>query len=332
MGRLRPARGGQDGLGSDRGPGAASCRGTGPSQDIALLQLENGPESGGACAIPAASWKARLGAGRLGQLRLVTITSPEELLATLRAGTTRVIVNPYGEWLPVASTARMAEMVDAIGRFVREGGHWVETGGYPFYFALRPQRYLEYAADYPPVFADFLHIAGSTGSSRSFGSSPAPGGRGQLSQTPRPFWFRAVSPSVATRRADGLSIASRRTFRPAPRGNRRSFACPRAGPPGRAWTTMPGRTCWAGRSGRSCLRTTLDRFRRAVMVKFDGSARDQIAGLPLLPVPSLIHFDEYLHGGFDKQYPDHLPPRPSYGTPGRAPGVVRPRRTSSGIS
>ena len=40
-----------------------------------------------------------------------------------------------------------------------------------------------------------------------------------------------------------------------------------------------------------------------------------IAGLPRLPVPSLIHISDYLKGGFDKQYPDLLPPRPSFGTP-----------------
>jgi hypothetical protein len=39
------------------------------------------------------------------------------------------------------------------------------------------------------------------------------------------------------------------------------------------------------------------------------------ANLAKLPVPTQIHFADYLHGGFDKQYPDHLPPHPHFGTP-----------------
>jgi hypothetical protein len=37
--------------------------------------------------------------------------------------------------------------------------------------------------------------------------------------------------------------------------------------------------------------------------------------LAQLPVPSQVHFADYLHGGFDKQYPGHLPPHPKFGTP-----------------
>ena len=140
---------------------------------IGLIQLESGPESGGACAIPVASWKARLDTvAALAKRRVTVIASPQELLAALRDGTILAIVNPYGEWLPVASTAGMGELVDSLGRFVREGGHWVETGGYPFYAALVPRRYLEYEAAYPPVFADFVHLAGSAGSLAVFRVQP----------------------------------------------------------------------------------------------------------------------------------------------------------------
>ena len=147
--------------------------GAGSRTIIGLIHLDGSPDLGGACAIPVASWKARLNAVAESTRRRVTvITGAEQLLAAVRGGAMRVIVNPYGEWLPVDSTASMNELVDAIGRFVREGGHWIETGGYPFYAALVPQRYLEYDAEYPPAFADFVHLAGPAGNLAVFRVQP----------------------------------------------------------------------------------------------------------------------------------------------------------------
>lgn len=289
----------------------------GSRSTIGLIQLESGPESGGACAIPVASWKARLDTvAASARRRVAVIASPEELLAALRGGMMLAIVNPYGEWLPVASTAGMNELVDLLGRFVREGGHWVETGGYPFYVALVPQRYLEYKAEYPPVFADFVHLAGSAGRLAIFRVQP-----------------RTWEPWQGLHDPTAILIPGRLAFGGDERGGwlERTFATHVA--PGTSWRSpvvrlSAGRTAseslddyakanLLGRPLREKLpQDVLDRFRRAVLVKYDGSARDQLEALPLLPVPSLIHFADYLHGGFDKQYPDHLPPRARYGTPG----------------
>ena len=182
-------------------------------------------------------------------------------------------MNPYGEWLPVASTAGMTELVDAIGRFVRGGGHWVETGGYPFYFALRPSGTSILGRLSPGV-------RGLPPSRRLDGQPrdlPRPasqlGAMAGPEQTARPFLFPAGSPSVATRRADGLSIASRRTFRPAP-----SWRSPvvrlSAGRTARESLDDYARANQLGRPLREKLPPdVLDRFRRAVLVKYDGSAR-----------------------------------------------------------
>jgi hypothetical protein len=59
----------------------------------------------------------------------------------------------------------------------------------------------------------------------------------------------------------------------------------------------------------------LSKLRQSVLVYYAGSCRDKTENLDLLPVPTQIHFADYLKGGFDKQYPDHLPPNPSFGTP-----------------
>jgi hypothetical protein len=42
-----------------------------------------------------------------------------------------------------------------------------------------------------------------------------------------------------------------------------------------------------------------------------------------LPFPVLFHVADYLHGGFDKQYPDHLPPHPDVGTPEDLSSLIR---------
>ena len=59
---------------------------------------------------------------------------------------------------------------------------------------------------------------------------------------------------------------------------------------------------------------TLAKFKASVMLYYAGNCREKIEHLKLLPVPTQIHFADYLHGGFDKQYPDHLPPRADFGT------------------
>lgn len=43
------------------------------------------------------------------------------------------IINPYGEAFPVAGPSRWKEMLAGIRQYVRNGGNWFETGGYPFF-------------------------------------------------------------------------------------------------------------------------------------------------------------------------------------------------------
>ncbi len=59
----------------------------------------------------------------------------------------------------------------------------------------------------------------------------------------------------------------------------------------------------------------LIRLKRSVLLYLGGTCREKAAALATLPVPTLIHFADYLKGGFDKQYPDHMPVRPDFGTP-----------------
>jgi hypothetical protein len=59
---------------------------------------------------------------------------------------------------------------------------------------------------------------------------------------------------------------------------------------------------------------TLAKLKNSVLVFVSGSAREKIDNLKYLPLPSQIHFADYLKGGFDKEYPDHVPPNARFGT------------------
>jgi hypothetical protein len=59
----------------------------------------------------------------------------------------------------------------------------------------------------------------------------------------------------------------------------------------------------------------LAKFKQSVLVYYSGTCTEKIAHLDQLPVSTLVHFVDYLKGGFDKEYPDHLPPRADFGTP-----------------
>ena len=60
----------------------------------------------------------------------------------------------------------------------------------------------------------------------------------------------------------------------------------------------------------------LEKFKKSMLLFYNGKSYNEMSeGLDLIPSPSLIHFTNYLRVGFDRNYPDHLPPNPAFGTP-----------------
>lgn len=283
---------------------------------IALLRLTNGPSHGGMVSIAVTEWRDRLSkiAARR-SLEFVELSTPAAMLQSARAGECLVILNPYGEWLPVDRDASLLDSVAAIKQFVRDGGNWFEIGGYAFYAALRPSLYLKYESPYPPAFADFQHLDTRAGSVSVYRVAP-----------------RAWEPWQGERDKRALFIPGRIGCGGDERGGYadRSFAT--FVKPGETWQAplvrlVAGNTadedlCAYARTNGITRRleeklppATCDTLRRAVLVKYDGNCEQKLAHLDKLPVPSLIHFSEYLKGGFDKEYPDHLPPNAAFGTP-----------------
>ncbi len=291
--------------------GSRSSRGK-----LAIVQLARGPERGAGCDVAVAVWWKQLqNVAKAGSCELVRLTSPEDMATAARGDEFFAILNPYGERLPVPAEATLLETVETIGNYVRNGGHWVEVGGYPFFYALQPVRYLHYESPYPPLFADFFHLDAAGGSLAVYRVQP-----------------RTWEPWEGRESSQAIFVPGRLTLG----GDQQGGWCERTlgtyVKPGQQWQTPAVRLA-AGKPAREnlddyCQANAITRplreklapelfgkFRRAVMVKYQGTAREQIESLDRLPVPTLIHFTDYLKGGFDKEYPDHLPPHPRYGTP-----------------
>ena len=285
---------------------------------IGLVSLVNGPERGSWCDVTVVEWRDQLSAiaaRSRGRLTFTELTSAHEMLAAARASDYLCILNPYGEAIPVPTDDGLADTLEAVRAYVRGGGHWFEVGGYSFYCVMRPARFYTHSLPYPSAFADFMHLDSKNGRAALYRVQP---------RTVTQPWAAATSPAdifVPGQLGCG--------------GDERGGSCEHA-----FHTHVTAGTTWRTPTVRLTLGTpvsddltryatannitrpltaklaadTLARLKQAPLVYLRGTCRDKDASLESLPVPALIHFADYLKGGFDKEYPDHLPPHPSFGT------------------
>jgi hypothetical protein len=283
---------------------------------LALVHLANGPPRGEACAVTIEAWGTALRATAQARgLTLDEVASPEAMVAAADRQDILAILNPYGEALPVPRDASLVQVVEAIRRYVRAGGNWFEVGGYSFYGSLRPVDYLRFEGQYPPLFADFLHLDTDAGAASVYGVQP-----------------RTWQPWEGAAHHEAIFVPGRLALGGDEAGGWYEHAFGTFVPAGQPWAAPRVRIAIGAPADASlreyCRANNITRplddklppalrspLRQAMLIKLMGTAREQIAALPQLPAPALIHFTEYLQGGFDKQYPDHLPPAPRFGTP-----------------
>ena len=275
---------------------------------VGLLRLPNGPVSGSWTTVEVEAWAAAL--EMIPGAEYVELRNAKELLTALASGKFAAVVNPYGEGCVAPADGGMMATVAAIKAFAERGGNWVEVAGYPFYYALEPIRFFSKSVNYPPAFADFQAIEAEAGTSVVY--------RAQMPSQP---WDR-----------DNLFTEGRLACGGDETGGwcERPFACYVTA--GQSWQTPTVRVKVGGdvpqhlrdyAAANGITKPLADKFkpevwakfREAVMVKVDGSANEKAAHLDQLPVPTVVHFSDYLKGGFDKEYPDHLPPNQGFGTP-----------------
>lgn len=275
---------------------------------LALLKVHAGAKRGGWAVAAVEDIESALRSCRCVRSRDVqfaAVATPRALAQALQDPDTFAIVNPYGEGLPVDKEGQMDEFLGLIRSFVRRGGLWWEVGGYSFYYELLPQPHASLSGTYPSLFSDFAHLDSDDGRLSVYGIQP------------ESALFVPATLRVGSSSEGGYCGRAFNTYVP-PRQSWRSPAVRLA--VGRdlvAALADYGRANGFRRGLADKVRAdTLAALKQCVLVKYTGGAfEEQTAGLASLPKPTLVHLVDYLRGGFDKQYPDHLPPHPSKGTP-----------------
>jgi len=291
---------------------------TAPRVHIGLINLTNGPERGNWCDVLVNDWRTRLAAVAArsrGRVTFVELASPKAMLDAASRPDFLCILNPYGEAIPSPSDNGLPSVLESIRSYVKAGGNWFEVGGYSFFQTLRPHRYLAYQESYPVAFSDFMHFESHAGMAALYRVQP---------RTVKQPWDAAKNTSeIFVPGSLGCG------------GDERGGFCEHAFGtyvrPGETWRTPAvrmtlgtpvyedlARYCAANGLTRplsdKVKPEALARLKNSVLLFLSGSAGEKTAVLDKLPVPTLIHFSDYLKGGFDKQYPDHLPPNAYFGT------------------
>jgi len=280
---------------------------------IALVALLGGPRAGAFTNVTLVDWRRALRAAVPPGYVYEEINTLDDLQRAWTQDEHLFIVNPYGEYFPTASSKTFFASLDALRAYVKAGGHWLEAGGYSFYQALTGGKYLSWTVSYPALFADFAHLRTVAGSTVAlYGVQP---------RAPHAPW-RNPDPFVPGKTGVGGDERGGWFFH--------AFAC--YAKPG-ASLTLPrvrlatGRPLDAalaayGRDNTLCVPfaekvkdpAVRAKLQRAPLFTVGGTAAEMKSLLDRVPAPTLLHLTRYLKGGFDKEYPDHLPPAPSFGT------------------
>ncbi len=267
-----------------------------------------------AAAIPDAGfWTAAL--KKYGD-KVVLITSPAEMAKCIDDPAIGVIINPYTEFCVTPPDTGLVEFASSIRKFVQGGGYWFGTGGSPFYYQLTPRKYLQSGpAASPGAVADICHFEQKNGQFSIYSVQPV---------TWKPFdRERIFIPSYYELGGSGRGGFLERSFhiyvKP---GENAAMPLTRLLLNGsdifaalKQFAADNGVSKKLDDKGTPELR---EKVKQSLLFypwgDMDHRAENIIRALPLLPSPMIIHSTEYLYGGFDKQYPDHLPPPVKWGT------------------
>lgn len=278
-----------------------------PDGRLVLINLR-GRTSGGWSDVRLAEWEQAL-AGRPGGLTVSYARSAQQLREML-VPPTAVVVNPYAECLPADTPDQAEATVDAIKRFVASGGLWIDAGCYPLYYILKPAAYGSLRVAYPPCFSDFVHLDSARGNLAIY----AVRAEGKI--------FVPAELELSGGKVDGEEVGiyghQFRTWVAAGETWDAPAVVFCLGPDLKtAAQQYASENGFARRLQDKIPPGKIDAFVHSVLVRLGGygkTAADYRAYLEKLPSPSIVHMTEHLNVGFDKAYPDYLPPPASFGT------------------
>jgi hypothetical protein len=309
-----------------RAVGAVAGEAPETRRKIALLALKRGPQRTNFAGVSADEWRAalrRLPGVVSKQVVLEEIADLAALRRVLAGNEHTAVLNPYGEALPVGDGQAPVDAAQEIARWVRGGGHWFETGGFSFFAALRPEKYFSYGGPYPGTFAHFFQLESSGATMALYAVQPQ-----------RETGWKALEALEAKNPAQVLAnvlVPSAWSVGGEDGGAYLDAAFTPWIAAGQAWTTPVSRLVFGGSALQNAQRhaqenaitrtlsqkmapQALAKLKNSVLLFYAGDARSKLAHLERVPSPSLLHFSDYLKGGFDKEYPDHLPPNAAFGT------------------
>ena len=289
----------------------ASAAVGGARKKVGLIRLQNGQTWLIGFSLDQFADQVRDASGRLG-LKYVELVNPKAIAAAEASGEFAAIVNPYEEHLPVEKPEDFDSAVDAVAAYVRAGGNWIECGGASFFLAYLPNPYFSRRITYPTAFLDLQRLETASGAAVTlYGVQPRP---------PHEPWKakRRFQVAILEHGADekggyfrhGHCVYVKKGERYAPPSVRMRLDG--------ALDALLGEYAEANtldRKLRDKIRPeTLEKLVHGVFLKSCGTAKELRGIVGKLPPSTTLHLACYLKGGFDKEYPDHLPVSSRFGT------------------
>ncbi|MST97454.1 hypothetical protein FYJ85_10425 [Victivallaceae bacterium BBE-744-WT-12] len=280
---------------------------------IAVIRVKNGPAMGWAAWATVAEWCDKLKSMGGNYLE---IKNEDELVAAMDNPDTALIVNPYGEMCLMPNGMTPPQFGHAIRRYVRGGGSWLETAGYPFWYQL-DGRFLELRdRPVPSAFADFFHFKLKGRELAIYSVQPMDyepfAGKHDLTKifTPSKYSIGGNENGGFLERPFDFMIAKETTWQsPVVRlrfGQNIMESC----------NSFCADNKIARKLSDKMPPEKLERLKSSVLYRcFARNIKDEFKTLERLPKPGIFHLFQYCRYGHDHGYPDLLPPKPSYASP-----------------